>query len=60
MKPLPTIKMMMGTKNVEKHLGVAVHNGNYKKYENVFAYRKVAEAAVLPANNVDYRREKVA
>lgn len=60
MKPLPTIKMVMGASNVEKHLGVAIHNGNFKKYENVFAYQKVAEAAVLPANNVDYRKEKAA
>lgn len=60
MQPLPTIKMVMGAKNEEKHLGVEIHNGNYKKYENVFAYRKVLEASLLPANNVEYRKEKVA
>jgi len=60
MKPLQTIKMVMGTSNVEKHLGIEIHNGNYKKYENVFAYQKVAEAVVLPANNSEYRPLKVA
>lgn len=55
MQPLPTIKMVMGNKPMDKHLGVEIHNGNYKKYENVFAYQKVAEEVFLPANNSEYK-----
>lgn len=60
MQPLQTIKMVMGSSNVEKHLGVEIHNGNYKKYENIFSYQKVGEKLALPINNMDYQKEKAA
>ncbi len=58
MKSVETIKMVMGTKNVDKHLGVAIDNGNFKKYENIFVYKKVIETTTDSVNNVNYKDEK--
>lgn len=54
MKPLQTHKMVMGVTNVEKHLGVQIHNGNYKKYENIFTYQKQSEINTVSINNTGY------
>lgn len=56
MKPLKTHKMLMGTANVEKHLGVQIHNGNYKKYENVFSYQKQSQTTGVLVNNITYKK----
>ena len=49
--------MVMGLSDVEKHLGVEVYDGKYKKYENVFVYQKV-EDTQIPANNGDYKSKQ--
>ena len=40
----PTLKMTAGNKNVQKHLGVKIHTGQYKKYENIFVFKKSGES----------------
>lgn len=59
MKSVETIKMVMGTKNVDKHLGVAINNGNFKKYENIFVYKKITEITTYAVNNIYYKDKKV-
>lgn len=60
MKPQQTIKMVMGVSNVEKHLGIEIHNGNYKKYENIFVYQKVMDNVNFSINNIDYNKYVIA
>lgn len=57
MKQHKTLKMVMGLSDVEKHLGVEVYDGKYKKYENVFVYQKV-EDTQIPVNNSDYKSKQ--
>ncbi len=49
MKQKQTLKMIMGTKNIEPHLGIEVDIGRYKKFENVFVFQKQAVAS----NNIN-------
>ena len=44
--------------NVDKHLGVAMDDGNFKKYENIFVYKKVIETTTYSVNNVNYKDKK--
>lgn len=54
MKQEKTLKMVMGTKAVEKHLGVELHENKYKKYENIFVFKKVDTELSTVINNTEY------
>ncbi len=59
MKQKQTLKMVMGMKDVETHLGVEVNNGKYKKFENVFVFQKQEQVA-CNINNTNYEALRIA
>ena len=54
MKQKQTLKMVMGTKGVEKHLGVKLDNDKYKKYENIFVFQKQQNTLHCCTNNISF------
>lgn len=59
MKQKQTLKMVMGTKDVEKHLGVRLDNNNYKKYENIFVFQK-HEIPFIVSNDIEHKELGIA
>jgi len=55
MKQKQTLKMIMGTKNIEKHFGVKLDNHKYKKYENIFVFQKQENTIHDNVINFDFK-----